>query len=159
MNGHSGGGFSRTGAKIRIYINSNLSESEKAHVIAHELVHIADDFEIDQSLKNYFSISAAAKDFITNHKANGIQSFDEKVVSYVLGTLFCAEARAYTKNQNLAEQGLTTTVANHGSELSQLIDQNYIQQFGTSYGNSTEQMKNWCLERNSMSEIQSALVW
>lgn len=159
LNGHNGGGFKRQGSAISIYINNGLGENEQAHVVAHELVHIKDDLEIDQVLKSYSYIDYAAQDFVSNYKYRDINDFDQNAVSYVTGTLFCAEARAYTKNQILYNQGLSTSYMAHGSNLGQHIDQTYITQFGVSYGNSAIQMQNWCLGFSSMTAIQNALIW
>lgn len=159
LNGHNGGGIRRKENEITIYFNNTLDDREKAHVIAHELVHVADGFAIDEYSQNHFYVEAAAKDFVANYKKYGIEAFDRKVVAYTLGSLFCSEVKAYTKNQNLSDQGFSVGNFAKGSGLSQFIDRNYIQRFGTSYGASADQMKTWCLSRGSMSAIQSSLGW
>ena len=159
LNGHGGGGFERKGSQIKIYINDDLSETEQAHIVAHELIHIKDDFEIDQFLQTHSYIDSASEDFIANHQNRGINNFDSKVVNYVLGTLFCTEVRAYTKNQTLNDQGLTSNLFSKANQLPQFVDQNYIYRFNVSYGSSAMSMKNWCLSFNSMSSIQNQLSW
>lgn len=159
VNGHNGGGFQRNGSEIIIYINNSISETEQAHVVAHELVHVKDDFEVDQFLQSRSYIDSAAQDFINNYQYNGTNSYDSKIVNYVLGTLFCSEVRAYTKNQTLNDQGLNTSLFAKGNQLPQFIDQNYIHQFNVSYGNSANSMKNWCLSFSSMTAIQNNLAW
>ena len=62
INGHNGGGFKRNGSEIIVFINSSLSEADQAHVLAHELVYIVDDFEIDQFLVNRPNLNIAAAD-------------------------------------------------------------------------------------------------
>lgn len=159
LNGHGGGGFERNGSGIKIFINNGLNETDQAHVVAHELVHIKDDLEIDQFLKTRSYIDSAAQDFIANHQSQGTNNFDSNVVNYVLSTLFCAEIRAYTKNQTLNDQGLRSNLFTKGSQLPQFVDQNYIYQFNVSYGSSATSMKNWCLSYSSMSAIQNQLAW
>ncbi len=159
INGHSGGGFKRNGSEITIYATNSLNENEQAHVAAHELVHIRDDFEVDQFLQYRSDIDSAAQDFVNNYQARGTNSYDSRLVDYVLGTLFCSEIRAYTINQNLSDQGLTTSFFAKGNQLPQFVDQNYIRQFNTSYGNSATAMKNWCLSSSSMTNIQNSLAW
>lgn len=159
INGHDGGGFRRNSSEIIIYINNNLSETEQAHVVAHELVHVKDDFEVDQFLQGRSYIDSAAQNFVNNYQYNGTNSYDTKTVSYVLGTLFCSEVRAYTKNQILNDQGLSASLFDKGNQLPQFIDQNYIHQFNVSYGSSATSMKNWCLSFSSMTAIQNSLAW
>ncbi len=159
MNGHSGGGFQRNGSEIIIFANNSLNEVEQAHVVAHELVHIKDDFEVDQFLQYRTDIDSAAQDFVNNYQSRGTNTYDPRLVDYVLGTLFCSEVRAYTKNQNLSDQGLQTSFFAKGNQLPQFVDQNYIRQFNTSYGSSATAMKNWCLSFSSMTNIQNGLAW
>ena len=159
MNGHTGGGFKILGNTITIFINNTLSSQEQAHVIAHEMVHVKDDQQIDSVLNQYPNVKSAAEDFVSRYSTSGINSFDQRVVSYVLGTLFCTEARAYTKNQLLANEGLSTENFAKGASLPQFIDQNYISRFGTQYGSNANSMSAWCLSKNSMTDIQNHLVW
>ncbi len=159
INGHKGGGYKINGKLITIYINSSLGVQDQAHVIVHELVHIKDDIEIDQSLQSYAYVSSAAQDFVSNYSVKGIGSFDQRVVSYVLGTLFCTEMRAYSQNQQLSNEGTQTSYFAKGNTQAQFIDQNYIVQFGTSYGSSASSMGSWCSNFSTMSQIQSQLVW
>lgn len=158
MNGHSGGGYKITGNTVSIYINSGLSTQEQAHVIAHEIVHINDDIEIDQFLKSYPYVSTAAQNFVTSYKTKSLDQFDQRAVSYVLGTLFCTEVRAYSRNQQMANEGLPTSYFAKGDSISEFIDQNYIAKFGTSYGASASTMTPGCLG-SSMTQIQRQLVW
>lgn len=160
LNGHSGGGYKIVGSSITIYLNNSLtSTSEQTHVIAHELVHIKDDLETDQYLRSFPYVATASQNFVSNYKTQGVDSFDSRVVSYVLGTLFCTEARAYTRNQQLANENMTTSTFAKGAYLPQFIDQNYIQKFGKSYGASASAMTNWCLTNSSMTQIQRQLIW
>ena len=46
-NGHSGGAISRNGQVITIFINKEIALTDQVHVLAHELVHVKDDFEMD----------------------------------------------------------------------------------------------------------------
>jgi len=155
-NGHSGGAFSRNGNEIVIYINRSLNNLDQAHVVLHQLSHIKDDFEIDETLKRYPHVDAAAREYIRN---SGYGPFDYRVSTYVLGTLFCSEARAHYKNQTFQAEGAFSAFVVKGPELAQYIDQNYISKYHTSYGSAAESMKSWCLNRSSMLEIQNALVW
>jgi len=159
MNGHGGGGYKIEGKTITIFINKDLPEQEQSHVIAHELVHIKDDLEIDNFLSLYPHVSSAAESFVRNYKAQGVASFDQRVVSYVLGTLFCTEARAYNRNQQLADEGVATGSFAKGDSLPQYIDETYISKFGLTYGSSATSMANWCLGNDSMTQIQKQLVW
>lgn len=159
INGHDGGGYKINGAAITIYISNSLSTHEQAHVIAHELVHIKDDLEVDQYLRSYPYVSAVAQNFVNNYKSQGVNNFDQRVVSYVLGTLFCTETRAYSRNQQLASEGLQTNYFAKGSSQAQFIDQKYISKFGVNYGSSANSMASWCLSNSSMTQIQSQLVW
>ncbi len=149
MNGHTGGGYKINGSVISIYINNGLSKEENAHVVAHEMIHVKDDLEIEQFLVQYPNVRSAAENFVRNYKTQSLSSFDQNAVSYVLGTLFCTETRAYTKNQMLLNEGLTTTQFAH-TNLPQFIDENYIYKFGTRYGTSASSMASWCLNKNSM---------
>lgn len=159
INGHNGGGYKMTGSSITIFINNTLSTQEQTHVIAHELVHIKDELETDQFLHSYPYVSSAAQNFVSNYKSQGISSFDSRVISHVLGTLFCTETRAYSRNQQLANEGLSTNYFAHGAALAQFIDKTYIARFGTSYGASADSMASWCLSNSSMTQIQSQLIW
>ena len=156
----NGGGFQRNGSEIIIHINNSLSETEQAHVVAHELVHVKDDFEIDQFMQNHSYIDSATQDFMKNYQYHGTNSYDSKIVQYVLGTLFCSEVRAYTKNQNLNDQGLITSLFAKGNQLPDFIDQNYMQKFNVSYGQAAAtSMQTWCLTFSSMASIQNSLAW
>ena len=159
MNGHTGGGYKITGNTITLYIYNSLSTQEQAHVVAHEMVHVKDDLQIDSVLNQYPNVKSAAENFVSRYSIAGINSFDQNVVSYVLGTLFCTEARAYTKNQLLANEGLSTENFAKGTSLPQFIDQNYISRFGTQYGSNANSMSSWCLSKSSMTDIQYQLVW
>lgn len=159
LNGHSAGGFKINDQSISLYINNTLSIEEQAHVVAHELVHINDDLEIDTFLIRYPHVKSAAEDLVARYNSVGLHSFDQRVISYVLGTLFCTESRAYTRNQQLMNEGLATTQFAKGASLPQYIDQSYILKFGTQYGPNATTMNNWCLSQNSMTNIQNGLVW
>jgi hypothetical protein len=156
MNGHTGGGYKISGSTIVLFINNALSTQEQAHVVAHEMVHVKDDLQIDSVLNQYPNVRSAAEDFVSRYRTAGLNSFGEDVISYVLGTVFCAEARAYTKNQQLSNEGLTTENFSKGASLPQFIDQNYISKFGTQYGPNANVMNEWCLSKRS---IQNQLVW
>ena len=157
-NGHSGGAFDRIQQTITIFINNILSENDQAHVVAHEMVHVLDDLEIDQVLTEHLNIELAVENFLQNYKKQKLSSFDKNVVSYVIGTLFCSESRAYQRNQILNEQGLTSVNFSH-DDIANFIDENYIFSFGTKYGAKAEAMNSWCLSKGSMTEIQKTLIW
>ncbi|MDG0815591.1 hypothetical protein NWE73_04390 [Bdellovibrio sp. PAP01] len=159
VNGHNGGGYKISGSAITIYVSNGLASQEQAHVIAHELVHIKDDLEVDFYLRSYPYVSTASQNFVSTYKTQGVNNFDQRVVSYVLGTLFCTEARAYSRNQQLANEGLQTNFFAKGSSLPQFIDQAYIAKFGVSYGSYANNMASWCLSNSSMTQIQGQLVW
>lgn len=160
LNGHTGGGFTISDTNIIIYINNLISIQEQAHVVAHEMVHILDDKQIESIHKSYPHVRVAAEDFVLRYSTTSINSFNQRVVSYVLGTLFCTEARAYTKNQLLHNEGLYTNVIPiSAATMPQMIDQNYIKRFGTQYGSKASAMFNWCLNQASMTNIQYKLIW
>ncbi len=75
------------------------------------------------------------------------------IISYVLGTLFCTEARAYNRNQQLYNEGLQTDYFAKGTSMAQFIDDNYIGKFGVTYGSTANSMSSWCLNQGSMSHI------
>jgi hypothetical protein len=158
-NGHTGGGFARKETKITIFINKDMPLNDRVHAFAHELVHIKDDFEIENTERNYPYIKSAVANLLTNYKQHGINSFDNNVVGYVLNTLFCTEVRAYTKNVLLAQQGISTQAINT-SNVGAYVNQNYIvKDFNVTYGTNSEPMKDWCLKFNSMAQIQDQLIW
>ncbi|OFZ31739.1 MAG: hypothetical protein A2622_03995 [Bdellovibrionales bacterium RIFCSPHIGHO2_01_FULL_40_29] len=159
INGHSGGGYKIDGNTVSIYLNNALSITDQSHAVAHEVVHINDDLEIDQFLIQYPHVKSSSEDLITRYKTTSLSSFDERVISYVIGTLFCAEARAYTINQQLANEGLNTELFAKGNTLPQFIDQNYISRFGTQYGSNANAMSAWCLSQSSMTDIQYQYIW
>lgn len=158
-NGHSGGGYSISGNNITVYLNNTLSSEEQAHALAHEIVHVKDDLVIQSTMAQYSYVKSNAEDFVSRYKTIGTNSFDQRVANYVLGTLFCTEMRAYTKNQQLYNQGLNTNNFAKGSGLAQYIDQNYIYRFGTQYGANASAMGSWCLNQSSMNSIQNNLIW
>lgn len=159
MNGHTGGGYRILGNSITVYLNNTLTTEEQAHALAHEIVHIKDDFVVQQFMNQYSYVKSNAEDFVAKYKTTNLSSFDQRVVNYVLGTLFCTETRAYTINQQLYNEGLNTVNFAKGSGLPQFIDQNYIYRFGTQYGQNASAMASWCLNKNSMNSIQSGLIW
>lgn len=159
LNGHNGGGFRINDRNITIYINNKLNIQEQAHVIAHEVIHIKDDLAVDNFLNQYPYVKSNAEDFVSRYSTTSLSSFDNRVVNYVLGTLFCTEMRAYTKNQQLANEGLATSYFTKGSSLPAFIDENYIYRFKTHYGSNANAMGSWCLSQSSMLTIQSQLVW
>jgi hypothetical protein len=158
-NGHSGGGFEINDKTISIYVKDGLTTENQAHIVAHEMVHVTDDIKIDQFLQTRSYIESAVKDFLSRYTTTSITSFDQKVVGYTLGTLFCTESKAYTKNQQMHDQGFQTAEFAKGSSLPQYIDQNYIRRFGTNYGANANAMATWCLSQSSMTSIQNQLAW
>jgi len=158
-NGHSGGGYDRAGNKITIFINSEMGLVEKAHVFAHELVHVKDDFDIEAMMNSRSDIKSQVENFMKNYKTQGVNSFSSNVSGYVLNTLFCTESRAYTKNAMLSQQGYPTQLIDT-KNIGTNINQKYIiKTFNITYGSNAEAMYDWCMKFNSMSQIQQHLVW
>lgn len=158
-NGHSGGGFARTGNNITIFINKDMVLREKTHAFAHELVHVKDDFEIEIMMNSRPDVKLEVENFIKNYKTQGVNSFSGNVSGYVLNTVFCTESRAYTKNALLSKQGYPTQLINT-INIGTDVNQKYIiQTFNQTYGSNSEPMYNWCMQFNSMSQIQQQLIW
>ena len=121
--------------------------------------HVADDFEIDQITKQYPEIDPMARYTIQHMEAGEIKQLDVKNVSYVLNTLFCAEARAYRFNSQLIEEGLNNEkLGLISAQLAEHIDATYIQRYQTTFGSNKSTMLNWCLQFRSMTEIQNNLI-
>lgn len=160
-NGYDGGKYEMdaAGKKIKILINASLPASEQAHIIVHEISHIKDDLLIEKFLTKYPDVKSMSNYFVTSYKYKNLNTFDPKIVKYVLTTLFCTEARAYAQNQKLANEGFESDFIVTGSEVPKFIDQTYIRQFKTSYASQAVQLHAWCLNQPSMEEIQKKLVW
>lgn len=158
LNGHGGGGYSIENNLINIYVLEEMSDDDNAHVLVHELVHIQDDLEIQKFLVAHPVVNLAAENFVENYKTQSFSSFEKKTTSYVLSTLFCSEARAYTKNKVLANEGVLTNKFTP-SDLPTFIDENYIKPFGTRYGSKANAMFAWCLSKPSMKDIQDSLIF
>lgn len=164
MNGHPGAAYTLNDKSIVIYISSEFDLNTKAHAIAHELFHVKDDLEIQNYLKDYPYVNAAAEKFVKDWKAAGKKitknsTADKKVMDYVLGTLFCAEARAYNFNKSLMVQGLKTDAFSNVKSFSRFLDKTYIAPFGTTYGKQAKPMLQKCLGFADMTAIQSEFIW
>jgi hypothetical protein len=163
LNGHPGAAYSITNKSIVIYISSEFDLNTKAHAIAHELFHIKDDLEVQSFLKDYPEINSAAEKFVHDWKSAGKKItknsvVDKKIMNYVLGTLFCSEARAYNFNKTILVEGLKTNAFSNVKSLSQFLDQTYIAPFGTTYGNQAKPMLQKCLAFADMTAVQSELI-
>lgn len=160
-NGHDGGKYDMNveKKKITIFINSALPANEQAHVIVHELSHIKDDVVVEKVLAGYPNAKSMTNYLISSYKYRSINEFDPKAIKFVLTTLFCTEARAYSQNQKLVIEGLSTDFFSLGNNAAEFIDQNYIKQFKTSYASQAPQLYSWCINKPSMEEVTKQLVW
>jgi hypothetical protein len=161
-NGHSGGGYRANGNGYEILILDQLSTQDAAQVLAHEIMHISDEIEIDQATASRPYINQTADQIVkvVLQQNGNINQFPAYEINYVLDTLFCTEVRAYSMNQALVSQGIASNLLNHqDSELGSFIDTNYIQRFGTSFGGNANSMLNWCRGFSSMTSIQQQLMW
>ncbi len=160
INGHTGGSWKKEGNVITIFINNEISINDQTHALAHELVHVKDDAEVEAMENSHPDIKSQVKNFLDNLATQGTQNVDPRVVKYVLSTLFCMETRGYTKNALLNQQGYPSQGITTTGELGAYIDQHYIvQTFHVTYGSNAEAMKTWCLRFNSMTQIQNQLIW
>ncbi len=161
LGGHNGGSYDIKDMSIRININKDFNSSEQAHVIAHELQHVQDEFETNSFLKAYPHIEKSAQDFVDRLNAGkDLVDVDPKAMSFVAATLFCTEARAYTVNQKLYTEGLKTDYFYHSdNQLGLFIDQKYISVLGQSYGADSGAMLQWCRSFDKISDVQKQLVW
>lgn len=143
----------------KIIINSEMDSSSTTHILAHELMHVVDDYEIDQISKQYPDLDPMAQYTVQHLQAGEIKQLDSKNVSYVLNTLFCSEARSHQVNSRLIEEGLyNQKLSLISAQLAQHIDATYIQRYQTTFGSNQNTMLNWCLQFNSMTEIQNNLI-
>lgn len=143
----------------KIIINAEMDSSTTTHTLAHELSHVIDDFETDLISKQYPDLDPMARSTVQHLEAGEIKQLDSKNVSYVLNTLFCTEARSYNLNSRLIEEGLYNEKLSLISvQMAQHIDATYIQRYQTTFGSNKDAMLNWCLQFNSMTEIQNNLI-
>ncbi len=145
--------------EYKVFLATELDETTLVHVLAHELSHVIDDHEVDQALASHPDIDQMAKSTIQHLAAGEIQTLNPANVTYVLDTLFCSEARAYTKNQLLLQEGLANEKMNLvTSQMAVHIDATYIQRYNTSFGSNSQTLLDWCLRFNSMKDIQQQLI-
>ena len=161
LGGHNGGGYNIKGMDIEIIINKDFNSAEKAHVIAHELIHVQDELETNSFLKDYIHVEKSAQDLVDRlNTGKDLAEVDPKAIHFVTATLFCTEVRAYSVNQSLSAAGLMTDYFYHrDSELGLFIDQKYISVLGQSYGAESETMLQWCRSFDKISDVQKQMVW
>lgn len=153
------GYFNFSQGVYKISINAEMDSGTTTHILAHELKHVIDDHEIELIYNQSPDLNTMAQSTIQHLQAGEIKQLDAKPVSYVLNTLFCSEARAYTLNKQLIEEGLYNEKLNLVStQLAEHIDATYIQRYQTTFGSNKSAMLNWCLHFNSMTEIQNNLI-
>ncbi len=161
LGGHNGGSYDIKDMTIKININKDFNSSEQAHVIAHELQHVQDEFETNSFLKDYPHVEKSAQDIVNRlNEGKDLADVDAKEVSFVSATLFCTEVRAYSVNQRLTAEGLKTDYFYHSNgELGSFIDQKYISVLGQSYGADSGAMLQWCRSFDKISDVEKQLVW
>ena len=153
------GYIENTNGKYNVMLSEELDLSTMAHALTHELVHVLDDHDTDEALRSHTDYQTNIQYTVQRMQAGETDQLNQSQVSYVLASVFCAEARAYTANQRLLEEGLMNSKMQEvTSQLATHIDSTYIQRFNTSYGANKQAMLEWCLSMSSMLVIQNSLI-